>query len=74
MPPLSRPTPAQLSETAGLKVTTERHRSCALVTTMSAGQMMTGGVLSHTMTHALQALEAPLLSVTVSITMLAPKG
>src|SRR4029077_4530813 len=50
------PTPEQLSETAGLNVTTLVKAVCALVTTMSAGQIMVGGVRSRTMTRAVQEL------------------
>ena len=43
-------------------------------TCLMAAQVITGGVLSSTMTKALHELEAPLSSATISVTRLVPRG
>src|SRR5260370_11500941 len=66
--------PGQLSETLVLKFTTEVQASCALVTTISAGQVMTGGCVSRTATVKLQAAVLPAASVVVHRTVVVPTG
>jgi hypothetical protein len=69
------PTPGQLSVTAGrLNVTTAVHTLRSVDCVMSAGQMMTGGWLSFTVTVKLQVAVAPTESVAVQTTVVAPFG
>ena len=61
----------QLSDATGVaNVTTAEQRPGSVLTVMLAGHVMTGGVMSTTVTMALQALLLPAISVTVNVTKL----
>jgi len=64
----------QLSEATGAeKVTTAEQRPGSVLTTMLAGHVITGGVMSTTVTTALQVALLPAVSVTVNVTELGPR-
>ena len=67
-------TPEQLSVTEGLKLTTAEHWPGPLSVVMLEGQVTCGGVVSTTVTVAMHVLDAPLLSVTVSVTDVSPNA
>jgi hypothetical protein len=65
----------QLSLTVGAPtVTTALHLPASLAVVMLAGQVMTGGSLSLTVTVKLQVLVLPCMSVAVLLTVVVPTG
>ena len=69
-----KPTPEQLSLTAVVKLTTAEHWPGPVGVVMLEGQVICGGVVSTTVTLAAHVLDAPLLSVTVSVTDVSPNA
>ena len=65
-------TPGQLSVAIVSKFTTWLHWPAAVFVTMFAGQAITGGSLSFTLTAKLHVLVLPLVSVAVQVTVLMP--
>ena len=63
----------QLSEAVGVKLTIAPAGEVASVI-MLAGQVMTGGVVSTTVTVATQLFDPPILSVPVKVTLVSPSG
>src|SRR5512140_932310 len=67
--------PKQLSVVVGVPGSTLANGELGMLpfAVMSAGQVIAGGVLSTTVTVAVQLLEAPKLSVAVNVTLVAPR-
>ena len=71
---LTRLVTAQLSVAVTLKVTLLTHAPGAAFTVRFAGQVIAGGWLSSTVTVKAHVLEFPLLSRTVLVTLVVPRG
>lgn len=67
-------TPGQLSVALTVKVTVADEAAGAAATVMSAGQVMTGGCWSSTVTVKVQWLALPAASVAVQVTVVVPIG
>jgi hypothetical protein len=64
----------QLSVADAVNETTAEHWPAAAGTLMGDGQVIDGGVVSTTVTVAMHWLAAPLSSLTVSVTVVIPRG
>src|ERR1043165_6610494 len=67
-------TPAQLSDTVGVKVTFAEHCPEAAGTVIGAGHVIVGGWVSITTTWKLQLPTCPDVSVAVQLTRVVPTG